>query len=362
MLPILAFFSITFAQEPPQPVYKESNLVIVAEDQTINKDFFGTGEVVQIDGTVHGDVYAAGERVDITGTVNGDVLAVGGIVNISGTVTDDVRVAGGQINVTGSIGKNLTAAGGNVLVDESAQLNGSVVSAGGNISMNAPVQKDAKLAGGTISIGNIIQGDADIFSRQLTMLPKGHINGQTTHVQTMPHKLQQQVDEAKRMNSGGTFIFFILIEIIAYFMFGLFLIHMLPVFMKETADAFRVQTFKSLLLGSIFIFVTPVVALMFMATIIGIPLGALFLVAYGFSVFVAQIVFSFTLGLFIKEKFKQDWHDGWSYMLGLLVYILVSSIPLIGWAFAFVVTIIGFGALIIAKKDIYMSLRKKKLI
>lgn len=41
MLPVLAFFSMTFAQaqQPPQPIYKESSLVIVAEDQTIEKDF-----------------------------------------------------------------------------------------------------------------------------------------------------------------------------------------------------------------------------------------------------------------------------------------------------------------------------------
>lgn len=351
------------AQQPPQPIYKESSLVIVAEDQTIEKDFFGSGDVVQIDGTVHGDVYAAGERVDITGTVNGDVLAAGGTVNISGTVTDDVRVAGGQINITGSVGKNVSAAGGNIMIDESAQLNGSLVAAGGNISVNGAVQKDAKLAGGTISIGNIIQGDADIFSRQLTMLPKGHVNGETRQVETMPQKINpQKVTAPQEALFTGTFIFFIMVQLIAYLMFGLFLIQMLPVFMRQTADIFKVQTFKSLILGSIFIFVTPVVAIVFMVTLIGIPIGALLLVAFAFSVLVSQIVFSLTLGLTIKNQFKQEWHDGWSYLLGLIVYMFISSIPLVGWAFCFVVTIIGFGALIIAKKDIYLSLRKKKLI
>src|SRR3989344_7228032 len=78
---VLATFvttSIAYAQDLQRPDFRQEEIVTLAKDEVIDRDFFGAGQVVEINGTVNGDVYAAGGEVTVSGVVNGDVLVAGG--------------------------------------------------------------------------------------------------------------------------------------------------------------------------------------------------------------------------------------------------------------------------------------------
>lgn len=364
---ILSLFlvgSAVYAQEQvgqQSSDFEASELVIVDENEVINKDFFGSGEVVEIAGTVNGDVYAAGERIEISGTVNGDVLAAGGTITISGTVTDDIRVAGGQIAVPGIVGKNVTAVGGNVVINNDAAIDGSLVLAAGNITVNAPIKKNIVAAGGNVALGNIIQGDVTAATGQLIMHPNAQVNGDLLQIEG-PDMNRPQTPEFSDQQAASAVLFFKFLQFIATFIFGLFLIHLFPKYMVSTTKVMVKDGFKSFLLGVISFIAAPVVAIVLMVTIIGAPLGMVLFVAYFIGIYVARIIFAFAVGLEIKKRAGQKWHDGWSYLSGLLVYAILSSIPIVGWILAIVVWWLGLGALIISEKDFYMKLKEKRLI
>jgi hypothetical protein len=81
----------------------------------------------------------------------------------------------------------------------------------------------------------------------------------------------------------------------------------------------------------------------------GISFPSLFLAFAIFLIFVLYLskgVVAYLVGLLILERLapKVAAHKFWPLLLGLIIYVLLRSIPYFGWAVSLVVTLIGLGA------------------
>lgn len=65
----------------------------IPADEVVDNDVIITGSNVRVDGTVNGDVVAIGSSVTVNGTVQGSLVAVGRTVSINGQVGGSVYVA-----------------------------------------------------------------------------------------------------------------------------------------------------------------------------------------------------------------------------------------------------------------------------
>jgi hypothetical protein len=77
---------------------------------------------------------------------------------------------------------------------------------------------------------------------------------------------------------------------------------------------------------------------------------------------VAKIPVIYFLGEWVLQKTANKAHQVWALILGLVIYGIVTMLPIIGGLVGFLVTIFGLGAWLIAKKQIYTEARKKNLI
>ncbi len=96
-------------------------------------------------------------------------------------------------------------------------------------------------------------------------------------------------------------------------------------------------------------------------TLFGISLAINLLWVYLFILFLAQIIASLWIGQLVCKVFNRKDQTGWVFLVGLVVYGLLTLIPFIGGLLSFIATLLGLGATVISLKSYYRELRDKKL-
>lgn len=374
----LAQESFTFSDEDDDQEGKR--VVILAPDQVINKDYFAAGDIVEISGTVNGDVYIAGGQVIVDGVINGDLLAAGGTINISGKISDDARIAGGQVNVSGEIGRNLTIGAGNIDITKDAILSGSFVGGAGSINIAAPVTKDLKIGSGNLIIGNKIGGDVEVGVGELSLTSKAQIEGDLTYwsdksasiakdatiAGQLKHNLTPGVEKPKPESFlkalVSLFALFKFISIISTLIIGLLILRLLPVFTGTVSEIVSKKTWAAFGIGLLILILVPIVFLVLLITIIGIPIAIILLLIYIMYLYVARIFVIFWLGKYLVTKLNWKANSYWMFILGLIIYYIITFIPILGELIALIILSFGVGSLILGKIATYKQIRKKNLI
>ncbi|MDE2026376.1 MAG: polymer-forming cytoskeletal protein [Patescibacteria group bacterium] len=374
---LLLAFSLVFPQHIFAQTTGSGNVVTLRKNQTINGDYFSGGQTVVIHGTVNGDVYAIGGNVQIDGTINGDILAFGATVLLQGNA-HNIRVAGGNVTVDSTVDGNVTALGGNVTIADSAKIVGSLVSAGGQINVFASTGKGATLAGGQTTISSSINGNL-LAAGNITLTPQAKVNGTFTYwsnheasiengasitgkvTHNFPPKYQKPRPSMPRV--VGAAFGFSLMSLVSAFILGFLLLKMVPLFTMQTITTMQQQPWMSFGIGLIGAIVTPIIAFMLFLTIFGIPLAVLLMIAYGVFVYISKIFVALAIGIWIlnKSQIKKE-HLVWALFVGLVIYEILQIIPIIGWIVTCIFWLMGFGALLITKRNAYITLRSKKLL
>jgi hypothetical protein len=351
---------ITTTPEPAN--FRTGDTVVLREEETINRDFFAAGENVEIYGTVNGDVYVAGGDVLVEGIVNGEVIAAGGKVHISGSV-ERARAIGGTIIFNALSSENVSLVGGDIEITKNALLR-NLVAAGGTIVVNGPVKGDLAALAGDFTLNNTVGNDVNVRAEKVEITKNGWYGGKL-HQYDMAQKHEGKERPARAPYRGifhDLFALLTAVNTLSLLALGLLLIYLMPNFMRATTDIMRAQPWKSMGIGVLALFLTPLVAVLLMVTLIGLPLSFIILLMFGIGLYMVQFFVIFWLGQFIVGKLNKTWHDGYVFTVGLFFFTLLKLVPVIGWAFHMVAFFIGLGGFILAKKELMTTLKKKKLI
>ena len=370
LLPLLIVPAV-FAQE-----LANGKFINVAENQTINQDYFATGEKVVVSGTINGDAYIFAGTVIVDGTINGDLITGGGSVNISGNVSDDVRVGGGQIDISGHIGKNLTAGGGTIHIADNAEIAGSLVAGGGNINIFAPLGKGATVGGGSITFADVINGNVTANVGSLALLEQAKINGDLNYWSQEKASFQNDTQVAGKTNFrqiepkekgeskglNGVNYGFKFYSFLVTLIFGFLFIRFLPAFTTKAVESIKTKPLAMLGTGFLFVVLAPILGLILILTVVGIPFTLLLAVAYVTYLCLAKIFTAIYAGNLIAKYFNKKTTMLMSLVAGLVVYYLLAMLPILGFLTTLLFTLLGVGAMLTAKREIYNSLRTKKLL
>jgi hypothetical protein len=126
----------------------------------------------------------------------------------------------------------------------------------------------------------------------------------------------------------------------------------LPAFSKSTADTVHTRWALTMLVGFIALVCVPVLAVLAIVTLIGIPLGILIMVLY-----FALLLFGYvSSGIALGRVGLQQWgsqhanNPGWQILaavLGMLAVTLLAHMPFIGWLFWLIAMVTGIGVLLL---------------
>ena len=343
--------------------------VVIDKDQVVDRNLIKTAQTIDIKGRVEGDVILAANEITISGQVGGDVIAVGVDIKITGQVDGNVRVIGRNVIIDALIGKNLNAFASDIKINEDNQVGWSALVYGMSIDVRGLVggHLDAgalnglnifgKVGGDTIAYlgeqstltvfgeaeldGNMIYKGQD--KNQLTVKSGAQITDQEFEVWDAP-----QLDWKVLVGWGTAFYLFAkLIKLFGLLIVGLLLISLFRHKLLAVSKSLLEKPAVKMGWGLVYVVVIPIILFLLFFTVIGIPLAVITGLLFGITIYLTKIL----IGLLIGQKLLKSLNKGkdaplvWSLVLGTFIYVVLISIPVIGWLLGFIGTIWAFGAL-----------------
>ncbi len=338
---VLLGASVAFAQDTSlDGKVRGGQEVVIPAGQTVEGNLYVSGGTVRIEGTVTGDLVAAGGQVQVSGEVQDDLLAAGGTVEVSGKVGGDARLFGGRVVVSGPIGQDLLLGAGQATVTSAAQVGQDLVFGAGQMTLDGQVT------------GSVLGSTAN-YTKSGTV-------GGTENVTIAEQVEQAEPTVASRLVDG-------LQRWIGVLAVAALALWLLPRLLRGTADSVRRRPLPSLgfgvlgVIGLIVLVVAVLIAAILLAVVFGLLglgdlvalalLGALtLLVLTGFVVFViATFLAPAAVGLALGALALGDDPRSRRWLglvLGLLVVVILTSLPVVGGWFGLLVLLLGLGAMI----------------
>ena len=334
---------------------RTGDTVTVPSTETWDGNLYLFAGQVTVDGNVDGDLTAASGLVEINGNVSGDLLVAGGRVLVVGTVEGDVRAAGGQIEVSGSVGGDALVTGGQVTTIAGSSVGGDVIVSGGQVVVDGDVDGSVIGWAGTYSSSGVIQGENNVQVRENEEDATEGSELETTALSGVRQLLVIVVvgglmlllvprvvaaaDNALRSSPVGSFVGGI-VACLAYI--GFVIVTILVMLILAVV-------FTIILLGPLAAF-----------SIVG-GLLAIGLATYAFWLavaYLADVVVALGLAHVVSRPGPNEsrWRELLLLVIGAIVVVVLTSIPVVGGVAKLLIVLFGLGALALAwwrsrKKD-----------
>jgi hypothetical protein len=154
----------------------------------------------------------------------------------------------------------------------------------------------------------------------------------------------------------------IAVSFVSTLVLGLLSVHFLPRYHSSAVTVLREQPWTALGIGFLAGVVTPVVCGLLLATIVGAPLGLILAASYLVLLYWGRIFVASRLGDAVCGLFHAAPGARWTFVVGLVVYYVLALIPLVGWLVVSLVVLLGLGAELIGRRQLYLAARRQGLL
>ena len=146
-------------------------------------------------------------------------------------------------------------------------------------------------------------------------------------------------------------------------MIGIVSLILAPELTQKISDTISVKPLKNLLWGLMFLIIAPIVVVLLLITIIGIPLSLILLMIYIIFLYISRIYVGFWVGQYVLKQLKKETRFKVLTMaLGLMIVLIGINLPIIGIFIHLVILLLGLGAIALTEYDIYQKLKEQKVI
>ena len=361
----------------------------IMHGQIINNDVFLIGEQPTIDGTVNGDVFVVGSDAIITGEVNGSVFILAEKLNLLGEVNGNLFIAAMDMNLSseGQIERSLYGLTLSLITEPRSSI-------GRNMNI---VAISARLNGTTSGNTNAIIGPWELFKIFRDFFNQNivgfNINQQNPEIRNVvidrvnagiPFMASIRLDEVQESSPVVDWFLTVLKSYLSYLIVGALVLWILPRQFKGWTQKLHKEPLASAGYGILVLingYLIPILGLILtIALVLGliflslpnlawmffwIWLGLLIIVFSVFQitiVFISKVIIANFVGSFILSKITpiSEKYPIIPLMLGLLIYVLLASIPYLGFVIGLVTTLFGLGAIWLDRKN-FFNQRKQLL-
>ena len=339
---------------------RQGQSVTVGPNEVINDDLYVAANTVDIQGTINGSLFAVGTTITVSGVVTRDVNAAGTTISIPGEVQGSARLAGTQLTITGKIAGDLIASGTTVALNQEATVGRDVLAAASTMTLAGSIARDAKVAGTTVTFSGPVGGNVTAYVTNLKLDSGAAIQGNLDYTSNQNVAISGGASVAGSTHhayptNGPTIQSYILgwiQTLVGFFLLGLLLILLAPAFNTKAATAYREAPWSRLGIGLAWLVAVPLVAIV--TFVIGLIIGGWWLALFMLGAFMFVLAVGYTIagemtGRFVLERLGQPNAPSIvSLITGLVILLLVTSIPLIGWLVGFIAVVYGSGAALMA--------------
>jgi len=162
---------------------------------------------------------------------------------------------------------------------------------------------------------------------------------------------ERVVKEAKMKSVGGLLVKATLIEFFMKLAMGIvsgsILIYFLPKFVEQVSKGVLEVPVANAGWGLVYLFITPIVILLSMISIVALPVAGIITLVYILSIIIAQWTVAYALGIKLAKNLKVKAFENkyLGFAVGLLVLNAVGFVPILGWLVKMIAFFIGMGAI-----------------
>jgi hypothetical protein len=329
----------------------------------IASDLYAFGGGVDVGADVNGDLIAGGGLVTISHRVQGDLIVGAGSVMVGGLVEKGVRAAGGSVTIAGRVGRNVNVAGGSITIAPEAVVSGSAQLVGGEVRVAGVIGRKLRVAGAVVVLAGEVAGNVEVVAQEIEVLPTARIRGKLVYWSPRPARIDPQATISGRITHNlpelpsriartGTALvtisrtsFMAGLTVIAVALFLAF-----PRFTVLASRTVGTDPLKSLGIGLLLFAAIPVLAILIMITILGIPLGLLIFLGFSIALLLGFVLVAFYLGdvgaqAFMGRRSRDRVVRVAFLILALGILLLARQIPVIGAVLIVITVILGLGAM-----------------
>jgi cytoskeletal protein CcmA (bactofilin family) len=328
--------------------------------QTVDGTVVFSGDVIRIDGTVEGTAFAFGQDVTVNGTINGDLIVAAQEIEINGIVNGNIYTAGQNLTIGTKTIWDVFLAGQNIKIVKDAVIGRDLFVAGASISLDGTVQRRLSAGGSDITLGGTVGQDAVLDADKIDIMSGSSIKGNLYYTSAnkaniatgsaiggntdWTYRQPEQTKQATLMDSWVG----ILLGIASAFLVWLIVRFWRPEFWSRNSKVIIEKPLKALGMGALALLVTPIIAVLLMITVIGIPVGIILGFAYGVAIYLSKIVVASAFGLWMGKRYKwATMHKGvWPVLIALIVLAVLANLPYVAFLIGLLVVLAGLGALV----------------
>jgi len=366
------FMAVFFLLAPLATLAKEPAGVYLPSGSSIDGNYYAAGESVEIAGAVSSDVIAAGGNVIITGAVGGDVIAAGGNVRIIGPVAGNIRALGGNVEIVGTVAKNVTVGAGTLIIAESARIAGHVTVGAGSLEVRGKIGGELLAASGVVILAGEVTGPVKLFLDKSGSLDVretaktsnsfAYYGGESVNIVNGAQLAQPPVQHTLPTRGvKSVWWWHLLVSLFSALALGMVLVSLIPQKIEEVMSEALANPWRALGWGVLWAVTVPIISVGLLITVIGWPLTVLLLTIYIFGLIVAPVLAGATFGWYLKSRAGEGWFSKQSLMLvvllGIVIYRLVLSVPIIGGLLSLLGTLLAWGAMLQVQRRIIKSFR-----
>jgi cytoskeletal protein CcmA (bactofilin family) len=377
------------------------SLVVIGETGVVEGDLLGAAQGVVVNGVVKDDVRVAGAVISVgkTAQIGGDLLAGGYSVETAAgsQIGQDVVAAGSMVGLSGTTARNVHVAAGGFALD--GKVGGDVnteVGSVNDVQQNfSPLSFMPKVAGmpqpvqisGGLTLGPNAQvaGKLNYTSPQPATLPAGKVTGGATYnppPTPMPGQAQTKAQPPTAAKKTADWMLAFLRNLATLLLTGLVVSYFAPGILHKGSQVLKerplpsfgwgILMFASFYFALLAIFIIVVIlAVIFglvtlgslVGTVIGAGIVSFSAVILGFSVaasYVSKILVGYLLGWLLFSRLKPELaeHRFWPALVGILFFVILVAIPILGTIFNILAVLAGLGALYLAFRQWFKARRE----
>src|SRR5580698_345965 len=331
----------------------------LAAGKTVPTDLIVFADTTRIDGDVDGDLITWTRSLTVNGKVKGDIIAFAQDVRVNGAVGGNIRTFAQTAELNGTVARNLSAWVGNLNVGSGAKIGGSALLGVGDGVVDGSVGGDLQAYGGEYEQDGSVGRNFFLRSRKLKFGPSASVAGTATYHGRNQADVESGAkfasplattiitdDKSEKYTSLG-YYWHQTLRWGASFVFGLMLLLLAPAFYFDASSALS-RYAPSVGFGILFLFATPIVAVLICFTVVGLGVGIAGLLVWLIAIYGAQVI----VGRWLGEKILGAQAGMGAVLgrlaLGLLILRVLSMLPFVGGWVMLLVIIWGLGGVVLA--------------
>lgn len=375
---IAALFIFPASVQARKLIYAQS----IETGQVVNNDVFLSGQQPALDGIVNGDVFIVGSEVAITGEVNGSVFILSETFRLSGKISGNLFVAAVDMSQTSEsqIDRNLYALTLSLITEPESNIGRDMKT----VAMSARLQ--GEITGNTIAIigpWEIFKIFRDFFNQNiigfnLNQSTVTQLNSGNAQVRSgMPYLASIRMQPSEEPSILDEYVLPTLKSLLYFVVVGGLVLLVFPTQFKGWAEKIQKEPLASVGHGILVLINGYLIPIIGLSLIIGLLLGLIFasLPSIGWIIFwlgmgilitlftvfqiavtyISKAIVAYLLGYLILSKLVPGIvkYSILPLLLGLVIYVLLASIPYLGFVIGLATTLFGLGAIWLGRKAFF---------